>query len=217
MAARTTLATLISRLRRLVADPAGVGQVWSDDDLQAFLDDLQRRANVDYFELTPAGNFAAGVTINHLIYSAPCGDWEAATLYSQAGAALSPSSADLNQGRWTFASDVPPPVYIVGTCFDIYGAAADVLRARLAASAEEFDFKTDDQEFKRSQKSTGLRATIAQYDARSARWPGGTMSGRGGDVGFGRLVDGNCNPAAHPDRRAPGYFPETVAYRVEHS
>lgn len=215
MAARTTLAPLITRLRLLIGDPAGVGQVWSDDQLQIFLDDLQRRANVDYHELTPAGNFAAGVTISHLIYSAPCGDWEAATLYSQSGAVLSPSSADLNQGRWTFAADTPPPVYVVGTCFDLYGAAADVLRARLAAVAEEFDFKTDNQAFNRSQKVAGLRTTIAQYDARSAKWPGLTMAGRGGDIGFGRLIDGNCNPAAHPERRAPGYYPETVAYRVQ--
>lgn len=107
MAARTTLTGLIARLRLLISDPAGVGQAWSDDQLQTFLDDLQRRANVDYFALTPAGNFAAGVTINRLIYSAPCGDWEAATLYNQSNVALSPSSADLNQGRWTFASDVP--------------------------------------------------------------------------------------------------------------
>lgn len=201
MTIRSTMTSLISHLRVLIADPAGVNQVWTNDQLQTFLDNDQRRANVDYFQLTPAGNFASGVTINHLIYTAPCGNWESdAKLYTQNNSLLTPSTSEPNQGRWTFLEDQPPPLYIVGKTYDLYGTAADVLEARVTALAGRFDFKTDGQEFKRSQEAEILLKNVPRYRERSLKWPGATMAGRGGDIVTGQLFNMDCDPYANPDR-----------------
>jgi hypothetical protein len=38
MAARSTMAALIARVRQLISDPSGVDQLFSDDDIQNVMD-----------------------------------------------------------------------------------------------------------------------------------------------------------------------------------
>lgn len=207
MSVRPTMADLIRRLRTLVADPAGINQKWTDQELQDFFDTDQRRADANYFELTPSGNFASGVTIDHLIFTAPCGDWEASTtIYNSSRTLLTPTESDYVAGRFIFTTDQPPPLYIVGRCFDLFGVAADVLEARAARLAEDYDFKEDTQEFKRSQRVQSLLATAAKFRARSQNWRGAIVGTPGrGDVAIGFLSNSDCDPAADLRPRYPWY------------
>lgn len=214
MSARSTLLPIILKLRTLLGDPAGPNQRWSNEDLQVFLDAPERRANVNFYTLSPVGNFTASVTVETLVYQAPCGDWEAgATLYDSKNVLLSPSEADYSQGRWIFTTDTPEPVTIVGRCFDMYGAAADALRARASVMSEDFDFKADNQAFNLSQKYKQLKAQAEEYEMRSRRWPGLQMAGRGGEISTGKMNATDVNPNSNPKRFSR--FTTLTTYNVE--
>lgn len=201
MSIRPTLQPLIQKLRVLLADPEGPDQQWSNAELAVFLDDGSRRANVNFFPLTPIGNYTATATVQTLVYQAPCGDWESgATLYDSGNAVLSPSEADYAQGRWVFTTDTPAPVSIAGRCFNLYGAAADALRAAAASVAGEFDYKDNNQAFSRSQKYRNFMAQAENYEARALRWPGKSMDSRPNEIGFGKLTATDVNPNSNPHR-----------------
>ncbi|NOZ27968.1 MAG: hypothetical protein GXP39_07950 [Chloroflexi bacterium] len=161
--ARTTMADLITRLRRLIND-SGTSQTWTDDELQDFLD--ARRLDVRRARLRPETTWAAG-TVTYTDYYADYGDWESdAVLEDADGDDLTPSSSDWLTGHWTFA-DQDPPVFITGKSYDLYAAAADVLEAWAAKVALEFDFDADGGRFRRSQKREALLELAKRYRRRS--------------------------------------------------
>jgi hypothetical protein len=162
------MAELISRVRGLVGDPAGADQVFLDDEVQAALDRYQ--TVVRYARLRPEPTplpSPAGV-LEYRDYYAAVGDWEAdEQLYDAAWQPLTPVSADRLTGHWTFASPgQPPPVYIVGKFYDVFGAAADLLEQWAAKAKLEYDFATDGQSFSRSQKARALLALAQEYRRR---------------------------------------------------
>lgn len=168
--ARPTMATLITRLRRAVGDPAGASQTFSDDELQDFLD--AHRLEVRTVELEPVRSVASGGAVSYLEYMAPRGSWEdSPVLQSNSYAPLTPASSDLLRGRWTFATNTLAPVYITGQVYDLYGAAVDALLAVSATASQEFDFAEDGQSFTRSQKHAGVTRQITEYARRA--WPPG--------------------------------------------
>lgn len=168
--ARSTMATLITRLRRAVGDPAGTSQTWTDDELQDFLDEHRVEARV--VELRAVRSVATGGAVSYLEFRAPRGFWEdGAVLQSNAYATLVPTTSLPLQGRWLFATDQTPPVYASGAIFDLYGAAAQLLEAWVGKVARDFDFQTDEQRFARSQKAAGLSKLALEYRRRS-RPPG---------------------------------------------
>ncbi len=159
--ARTTLADLITRLRKLVNDPAGASQSWSDDELQDFLD--ANRLDVRHAALRPEPAWTGG-TVTYTDYFADYGEWESdVTLEDSNGDDLTPSASNLVAGHWTFADGQDPNVYVTGKTFDLWAAAADVLEAWAAKVALEFDFDADGSGYKRSQKREALLAVAAQY------------------------------------------------------
>ncbi len=154
------MADLISRVRLLVADPAGASQVFDDQAVQNALD--RHQIVVRYAELRAEPTF--GATGLYQDYYAGMGDWEAdEALYDAAYIALTPSAADRLTGHWTFEAGQLPPVYIVGKSYDMYAAAADLLEAWAAREKLNFDFDTDGQSFKRSQKAAALLALAREY------------------------------------------------------
>lgn len=166
--ARASLADLLARLRDLVADPAGASQAWSDDELQRRLD--AHRLDVRYLELTAAASIAPGGAVSYLDFYAPdgTGDWEAnEILLGNTYSVLSPASADRDVGHWTFSAGQTPPVFLIGFAFDLYAAAADVLLAWASKLKLEFDFKSDFQEFARSQQASAMIALAATYRAQA--------------------------------------------------
>lgn len=159
MAARTTLAGLITRLRRLVNDP-GAAQTWDDDELQDWLD--ANRLDVRRAVLRPETTWVSG-TVTYTDYYADYGDWESDVVLQDAeGNELTPVTSELVTGRWTF-TEQRPPVYITGKTYDLYGAAAEVLEAWAARSALLFDFEADGASYKRSQAGQALERLAERY------------------------------------------------------
>lgn len=164
MTARATMATLIARVRRLIHDPSGVEEVWTDEEIQEWLD--AHRLDVAMLPLEPIWSIVGGAVMT-LDYIAPYGHWEADALLSDAaGAELTPASADLLVGRWTFAAHTPQ-VYLTGKSYDPYAAAADALEARAAQVALAYDFSADGASFQRSQQGEALLRLARQYRGRS--------------------------------------------------
>ncbi len=162
MAVRATMADLITRVRLLINDPAGASQTFADQEIQDALD--RHRSDVRYLELVAAETVAPGGAVSYLDYYADRGDWESdEALYNSTYAALAPTSADRLTGHWAFAANQNPPVYIVGKSFDPYAAAADLLEAWAAKEKLAFDFDSDGQTFKRSQKIAALLQMAREY------------------------------------------------------
>lgn len=175
MALRPTMANLIDRLRRLIADPSGANQVWTDNDLQDFLDGHRREAR--YAQLCPVESISASGSVSYLIFESEQPNWEGADssgpeLVDASFAVISSSdyTADLLTGRWVFASQPSWPIRITGWCYDLYGAAVDALEAWAAQVKLSFDVSADQQSFKRSQKFDMLQQMADKY--RKRMWVG---------------------------------------------
>jgi hypothetical protein len=158
---------LIARTRVLIGDPSGASQQFSDDQIEQILDG--RRMEYRYLILLPLVTLTNAAT-TYLAYQAPEGltDWETdVVVSSNTFATLTPASSDYINGRFTFATDTRPPVYLTGKTYDLYGAAADLLEAWAATGAGAYDFTTGRQTFNRSQIGQN-RATLArQYRGRA--------------------------------------------------
>ncbi len=69
MAVRASMADLLTRLRRLIGDSAGVSQVWDDQSLQDYLD--ARRKLIRYLPLVPEVSINPGGTVEYCSFRAP--------------------------------------------------------------------------------------------------------------------------------------------------
>ena len=164
MSVRVSMAGLITRVRELVGDPVIAGtpttSTYTDQQIQDALD--AHRTEVRNAPLRPLQTITAG-TVTYLDWFAPRGGWESSPVLTDgAYAVLTPSASDLVAGKWTFSA-TQGAVLITGACFDLYGAAVDVLLMTLQAKSAEFDFSADGQSFSRSQQMAGVRALIDAY------------------------------------------------------
>jgi len=168
MAVRASMAELITRVRLLIGDPAGSSPTFSVQELQDALD--RRRRPVRYQELVTQETIGPGGIVTYLDYYSERGDWEANEQLVDGGYnPVTPATADRNGGHWTFATSQVPPVLITGACYDVYGAAADVLEEWAAKEKLAFDFSSDGQSFSRSQKARALTDLSQLY--RRKQWP----------------------------------------------
>lgn len=176
MAVRATMVDLIAQVRLLIGDPAGASQQFTDQQIQDTLDRDRQAAYGLPLDATPEPG-----TGRYLRYTAPMGDWEAdAALADVAGAALTPDSGNVLTGEWVFAESTLPPVYLTGQTYDCYSAAAMLLRMWAALVAREFDFQSDKQGWRRSQKREGLLALAAEYAGLTRPWSGELVRGDSG-------------------------------------
>ena len=177
MAARASMTDLIARLRVLVGDTA-VSPTFDDDAMQDALD--ERRTDVVEASLRYRPSFDESGTVFRDFF-APRRWWEdSVVLHDGAGSVVTPDSADLIAGHWTFDAGQAVPVFITGSFFDLYGTASGLLEAWAAAEARSFDFVTDGQRFDRSQKREGLLKVAAEL-ARRAIPPGARPAWRSSD------------------------------------
>jgi hypothetical protein len=161
MAVRSTMASLITRVRLLINDPAGASQIFDDQSIQNVLDDS--RQDISNTALTPYVTFSGG-TILYLDYYHTLGSWEDNVVLKQYLTFLvTPSVSEPIAGHWSFAATTLPPVYITGSTHDIYRAAADLLERWAARLVLEFDFTSDGQSFHRSQAATALQNLAKTY------------------------------------------------------
>lgn len=160
MAARATMAELISELRVLIGDDAGANAVFTDDQLQNFLDNW--RTDIFAGRLIERPTVAAGGAMSYRDYYAG-GMWEGGELLQDGSFnTLTASSADRRRGHWQFSGGQAPPVYITGALYDVYAAAADACQAWLAKIKLDFDFSADGGTFSRAQKVVHLEAQLAR-------------------------------------------------------
>ena len=169
MAARASMAALIARVRKLIAESGTA--IFSDDDIQDKLDET--RHDVRYALLVPKPTYsnALGIQYNDYYYipsgnpqDKPVGMWEADEVLIWGDfTTLTPTSSDELVGHWTFSNQLPP-VLIAGKRYDIYRAAADLLDYKLASlAATQIDFSADGQTFHLSQQLTHLEKLCADY------------------------------------------------------
>lgn len=170
MAVRSSMSDLIARVRLLIGDPASATATFSDQNVQDWLDRTQlplMRYELETAapDIVPQGS--APAQFNWATYVSDYTDWEADAVFqgtknSQQWVILTPLTADYQRGVWTFdvtlptiSSSIPaqlPPVFATGKCYDPYLAAADLLEMWSALLADAFDFTSDGQTFRRSQR-----------------------------------------------------------------
>ncbi len=159
--ARATMAALIARERILINDPAGASQIFSDDDIQAVMDE----SRVDYGnEVLQAVPSFSGATIQYLDYYHDLGGWEDGVVLKQyLTQVVTPTTSEPIAGHWGFATSKFPPIYITGSLHDIYRAAADLLERWAAKWVLSYGFTSDGQSFQRQQAATMLQALAKTY------------------------------------------------------
>lgn len=181
--ARASMATIITRVRELIGDTSvdesdePNGQ-FTDDQIEAALD--RRRTEWSELALLPIRSRTAEGGPVFLRWIAERSPWEDGAVVLDAS--FVPVSAGVTanptDGAWVFA-ETQDHVYVSGTTFDVYGAAADLLDQWIVSSASAatasggtiVEWETDGQRVKRS-GSTGSvteerRALASQYRAMS--------------------------------------------------
>lgn len=158
---RTTMAALISRVRSLINDPAGVGQTWGDHDIQDVLDTT--RIDVRNGSMRADPTFTGG-SLAYLDYYTDLSDWEDGASFKQyLSNVVTPATSEPIVGHWTFNTTTLPPVYITGKSYDVWRAAADLLERTAAKWALSYDFTSDGQSFRRSQVLPALTSLAHTY------------------------------------------------------
>lgn len=162
-AARASMATLITRLRRMIQDLAAVDQEWDDEELQEALDRHQTVHR--YRQLCMEESIAPGGAVTYLRYHADGeGSWETdAEIVNNNYTVLTPTTSDYLTGRWTFAAEPAWPLYISGQTYDLFGAAADVLEEWAARVKCQIDVKSEGQDLKLSQQRAALLELAEKY------------------------------------------------------
>jgi hypothetical protein len=181
-------------LRILVNDPAGDGAVFTEQQLQDFLD--QERATVTQSPLEVVEVRVSGGEVRRRRWRAATGDWESGViLENQDYETLTPTASDPYAAIWDFSSDADA-VFITGFLHNVYGAAVECLRVLAANVAQDFDVGGIGVDAKLSQAQKGLLALIEQYREKSEAWKlrAARYDASRGETGFGRLVFDDLAP-----------------------
>jgi len=156
MAARTGMANLISRWRRMVDDTGTA--TWSDDQAQQILD--VNRTDFWWDSMAPAPEKSGGSTIytTYLLRRQNLEESSSGSAYWRVfdGAGMTIGTAnyavDYLTGIITFASDqMGSARFLTGRAFDLNGAAASAWRERAALSASLYNFQADGGRYDRAQ------------------------------------------------------------------
>jgi hypothetical protein len=182
MAARASLAALISQVRTLIADPGAVQ--FSDDVVQTALDN--HRQEQRFVTLSPSPTFVPSGGATQVLFFDYYSDteWWEDDLVLQ-NASYETITADVSEnvvGHWHF--NVQPTgiaVIATGKTFDVYKSAADLLRAWAGALKLNFAFGSNAQSFKKSEQIANILSVAAEYDRQAL----GTIS---------RLVQSDAAP-----------------------
>lgn len=163
MAVRTSMGSLIARVRQMIGDVA-TPQDFVDQDVQDACD--AHRADVRYELLRPAPDIQppqGQSSTGQFVWAAYFSDyqhWEDDVVFQgtqvstgKSWVLLTPVVSEPIAGRWTFEVTLPsiavtvgqyPPVYVSGKAYDLYRVAADLLERRIALrSFTTFDITAD--------------------------------------------------------------------------
>jgi hypothetical protein len=163
MPLRTSMASLIGRVRDMINDTSGASQVWSDFQIQMVLDESRQDIYNLPLEAKPT---YSGTTLSYFDYFAPpsLGDWEDDIVLKQyLTTVVTPSVVDDIVGHYTFAASTYPPVFATGKTFDIYRSAADLLERWAAKWVLSYDATVDGQSLHRHQAQKALQDLAKNY------------------------------------------------------
>jgi hypothetical protein len=161
MAVRTTMASLIARVRLLINDPASGAQQFADQDIQDILDESRIDIKNGSLDVQPTYTNA---TIQYLDYYSSLGGWEDGMVLKQyLITVVTPTISEPITGHWQFAASTLPPVFISGSSHDIYRAAADLLERWAARWVLSYNINVDGQSLQRSQVATALQNLAHTY------------------------------------------------------
>ena len=160
--ARTTMATLIRRVRNHIYDPAGSEQLFSDDEIVEVLDLWRLEVKQEWTCAIPTQTAAGEIFLD---FKSEYSDFEeGATLQNKLWATIDEAdfTADYNAGQWSFVTQPNYPIYVTGWAYDHYGAAADLMDQKLARMGDLYDWSADGGSYKQSQMYANLNG-IAGY------------------------------------------------------
>jgi hypothetical protein len=157
---RPTMQYLVREVRRLIGDDGPASErVWTDDELEQFLDFY--RTVVVRDPLLPS-------------YPVPTRIWRSRYQHWEQDARLTIGSTDANvvvedslYGEWQLDTETSGPVYVTGRTYDVYAAAADALEAWAAREKLAYDVTVDGQSLRRSQVGDRLIALAQSYRRRA--------------------------------------------------
>lgn len=216
MPVRSTMASLIARVRILINDPAGGSPQFADQTIQDVLD--ESRQDVFNQPLRPEPTYSGG-TITFLDYLSDLGGWEDGMTLKQFLTVDVTSNASLIEpitGHFQFSATTLPPVMITGRIYDVYRASADLLERLIAQWTLRYDITVDGQSLRRSQAALALHnlvenyrrkqrprvSTLVRSDLRPTTSSDSAIPGRPGPSGFG--VRGASLQATELDYMASG-------------
>jgi hypothetical protein len=160
MAVRSTMSSIINRVRVLINDP--IAAVFADQVIQDVLDSTRQDAR--YLLLAPAPTYSASLLLYLDYFSPPLTDWEDdLSLWQYRVTSVSPATSDNIVGHWTFSLTTLPPVYLIGKTYDVYRAAADLIERQAMMWAVSFNVTADGQTFQQSQVVPALLNVAKQY------------------------------------------------------
>lgn len=161
MAVRTSMAALITRVRVLINDPSGGGQIFDDQTIQDVMD--ESRLDLKNAALQGRPTYS-GATIQYLDYYSDVGGWEDDFVLKQfLTITVTPSVSEPIAGHFQFAANTFPPVFITGKLYDVYRSAADLLERWAAKWVLAYAFTSDGQSFQRNQAAQALQNLAHTY------------------------------------------------------
>jgi hypothetical protein len=185
MAARSGMATLISRVRGNCAagtadHTLGATSYWTDDQIQEVLDG--HREDLRRHPLTPMARYGDNNVLQYFDYwwkrgGASSNNVEEASsgttvwrVYDGNGSVIAGAEYSVNYsaGKITFLADRLGTAYLLDySRYDIERASADVWEQKASFYADQFDISTDNHSLKRSQKYDHAMAQAAMWRKRA--------------------------------------------------
>ena len=163
MTTRIAMTSLITLVRGLINDPAGVGAQFTDEDIQQNLDDHREYILNEELDPLPQPD-----ETTYLKWQSSRKHWESDVIFvDPAGTALVPDTANYINGYFTFASHCDQ-VYANGFCYDVYAACAMLLMTwagRIEQDITKFSADGSSYEFA-GQKDSKL-AMASEYAKKS--------------------------------------------------
>lgn len=160
MAVRESMLKLIYLVRSLIADQTH----FRDDEIQDMLDAHRHLAR---FERLTAHETPKSTGVEYLDFVSKPYFEDGAVLQNNLYETLIAASADYRNGKYTFTMDVGVAVFITGTRYDVYGAAAELAEQWAGSLSAAVDFTADGASFSLSQQRKNLRELAARLRSKS--------------------------------------------------
>lgn len=131
MPVRPSMQYIITYVRDLINDPAGVNQKFTDQQIQDRLDLM--RLDLYQDRLHAADTRTAQGSIEWHDFFSDLGFWETDYLIQKSNGETSiPDTAEPLIGKWTYIAHQPQPLMITGRVYNVYGVASGLLTTWIA-------------------------------------------------------------------------------------